>query len=235
MLAMHPPLSPFSRFRLFCLLVLALYGAPSIAAAPAQSGLVRVRLETSEGPIVLALDARHAPATTANFMAYVDDGRFDDTKFYRSARRKSDPTLGLVQGGISTDARRTLPPVKHEPTSQTGILHKQGTISMARGGPPGTAMGNFFITLGDTPNMDAHGPYAGYAAFGHVVGGMDTVRKILAKPTGGGEGVMRGQMILKPVRIVRAVRLDGVAKPTPGIKPWLLALPKRKPQVRGKP
>ena len=171
------------------------------------------------------LDAAHAPRTTANFMAYVDDGRFDDTSFYRAARRRADPKRGYVQGGIRTDARRSLVPVAHESTDMTGIRHLDATISMARGGPPGTAMGNFFITVGPTPQMDAAPSYAGYAAFGHVIQGMDVVRRILALPTGGGTGEMKGQMILKPVQLIRAERIDGVARPTRGPKPWLIKLP----------
>jgi peptidyl-prolyl cis-trans isomerase A (cyclophilin A) len=190
--------------------------------------MVRVRMDTSEGPIVVALDARHAPKTTANFLAYVDDGRFDGTTFYRASRRKSDPKLGMIQGGIGTDARRSLPPVAHESTAMTGIHHLDGTISMARGGDPGTAMGNFFITLGPTRHMDADGSYPGYAAFGHVVAGMDTVRRILAKPTGGGSGVMRGQMIMHRIPLIRARRLDGVARPTMAVKPWLIDMSRMK-------
>lgn len=205
-----------------------------IAAAPPANtptpGYIRVRFVTSDGPIVLALDTRRAPKTTANFLAYVDDGRFDDTKFYRSAPRRADPKRGFIQGGIGTEARRSLPPVAHEPTNVTGIHHLDGTISMARGGPPGTAMGNFFITLGPVAYMDARGGNPGYAAFGHVVAGMDTVRRILAEPIGGGTGPMKGQMILKPVRIITARRLDGVAKPTRGPRPWLIKVPQRKPR-----
>lgn len=185
-------------------------------------GYVRVQLETSEGAIVVALDMRRAPKTSANFLAYVDDGRFDSTSFYRAARSKRGQRTGYVQGGTRTDVRRNLPPVEHEPTSQTGIRHADGTISMARGGSPGSAMGNFFITAGAAPIMDAQGGYAGYAAFGHVVSGMDVVRRILAKPTGGGVGPMRGQMILNPVKIIRARRLDGAPKPTGRAKAWLL-------------
>jgi peptidyl-prolyl cis-trans isomerase A (cyclophilin A) len=184
-------------------------------------GIVRVRLVTSEGPIVIGLETRRAPKTSANFLTYVDDGRFDDTQFYRAARRKTDPKLGFIQGGVGTDARRTLPAIPHEPTTLTGIQHLDATISMARNAP-GSAMGNFFLTVGSTPNMDAAGQYAGYAAFGHVVAGMDTVRRILAMPTGGGEGAMRGQKLLKPVRLIRAERIDGKARPSSPIKPWLM-------------
>jgi peptidyl-prolyl cis-trans isomerase A (cyclophilin A) len=208
---------------------------PSLAHAQGpQPGFIRVRLETSAGPIVLALDAKRAPKTTANFMAYVDDGRLDDTKFYRSARRKSDPKRGFIQGGVGTDARRTLPPVPHEPTDKTGIKHLDATISMARGGPPGSAMGNFFITVGPVPYMDAQGGAPGYAAFGHVVSGMDVVKRILAMPTGGGEGAMKGQKLLKPIIVTRAVRLDGKAGPVSRFKPWMINVKRRdqKPVAR---
>jgi peptidyl-prolyl cis-trans isomerase A (cyclophilin A) len=205
-----------------------------IAAAPhaqAQSrpgpGLVRVRIETTEGPIVLALDARRAPRTTANFLAYVDDGRLDGTGFYRATRRKGDPRFGFIQGGIGTDARRMLPSPPLEPTNITGIRHTDGAVSMAHGSNPDSATGNFSIMVGDNPSLDARGPNRGYAAFGRVVSGMAVVRKILAKPTGGGRGPMRGQMIQpQPVKIVRVVRLDGAPRPTGRVKPWLIGPPR---------
>lgn len=191
-------------------------------------GYTRVAIETSAGTIVVAVDTVRAPRTSANFLTYVDDGRFDGVTFYRAARRKSDPKLGLIQGGIDTDARRSLPPIPHEPTTKTGIRHLDGTISMARPNRPDSAMGNFFITLGATPNMDARGDYIGYAAFGHVVAGMDVARRILAQPTCCGSGPMRGQMIVKPVTIIRARRIDGKPRPSRGVKPWLIGA-RRKP------
>ncbi|QGP79300.1 peptidylprolyl isomerase [Sphingobium sp. CAP-1] len=214
------------------LLVLLLGFAPVAALAlPANRptpGFTRVAIDTSVGTIVVAVDQKRAPRTSANFLTYVDDGRFDGVTFYRAARRKSDPKYGLIQGGIDTDARRSLPPIPHEPTTRTGILHLDATLSMARPNRPDSAMGNFFITIGPTPNMDARGAYIGYAAFGHVVGGMDVVRKILAVPTCCGSGPMRGQMIVKPILILRAKRLDGTPRPSRGVKPWLIGL-NRKP------
>ncbi|HEX7877206.1 MAG TPA: peptidylprolyl isomerase [Sphingobium sp.] len=209
-------------------LVLLLALCPSLAWAlpgnrPAP-GYTRVAIETSVGTIIVAVDDRRAPRTSANFLAYVDDGRFDGVTFYRAARRKNNPKLGLIQGGIDTDARRSLPPIPHEPTSRTGIRHLDATLSMARPDRPNSAMGNFFITAGPTPNMDARGSYIGYAAFGHVVAGMDVVRRILAVPTCCGSGPMRGQMIVKPIAILRARRIDGAARPTRGVKPWLIGL-----------
>lgn len=200
--------------------VILLLAAP--AAAQRAPGTTRVRLVTSLGAITLALDARRAPRTTANFLAYVDDGRFDGTTFYRAARRTTDPRRGFVQAGIRTDARRALPPIRLEPTNRTGLLHLDATVSMARGENPDSAMGNFILTVGAVPSLDARDPRPGYAAFGKVVGGMDVVRRILALPSGGGSGAMRGQMILRPVRLIRAERLDGTPRPTGRVKTWLL-------------
>ena len=213
---------------LFRLLLLLFSLAPSaVLALPANKptpGYARVAVETSVGTMVIAVDLKRAPRTSANFLTYVDDGRFDGVTFYRAARRKSNPKLGLIQGGIDTDLRRSLPPIRHEPTSQTGLRHLDATVSMARPNRPNSAAGNFFITVGATPNMDARGTYIGYAAFGHVVAGMDVVKKILAVPTCCGSGPMRGQMIVKPIRILRARRLDGRPTPSRAPKPWLLGL-----------
>lgn len=207
------------------LLLLALVASPATPAF-AATGIVRVRLVTSAGAIVVALDGRRAPATTANFLAYVDDRRFDGVSFYRAARSRLAPGFGFVQGGIRTDARRILPPFAHEPTTKTGIRHLDGTISMARRMEPNSAGGNFFITIGPIPAMDAKPGYPGYAAFGRVVSGMAVLKRILALPTGGGMG---GQLLLRPVTLVSARRLDGAARPTGLPKPWLI---EEKPQRR---
>lgn len=193
--------------------------APAQRADRATPGFVRVRLETALGNIVLALDEKRAPISTANFMRYVDDGRFDGISFYRVARSKQAPQFGFIQSGIRTDARRFLDTIAHEPTNKTGIRHLDMTISMARRGEPGSANGNWFITVGAMPSMDASPGLPGYAAFGRVVGGQDVVRRILAQPTGGGMG---GTMLMKPVYVRHAARLDGVAKPTGRPRPWVI-------------
>lgn len=206
--------------RLLCLL-LALLPLPASAqrADRLTPGWVRVRLETVDGPMVIALDQRRAPETTANFLRYVDDGRFDGVSFYRTARNKRSPGAGFIQSGIRTDARRFLDMIPHESTKKTGIRHLDMTISMARKGPPGSANGNFFITIGAIPSMDWSPANPGYAAFGRVIGGRATVRRILAEPTGGG---MNGTLMLRPVRVSRAVRLDGKPRPTGRPRPWLI-------------
>ena len=170
---------------------------------------VQVRLDTAEGPILLALDAKRAPITAANFVRYVEEGRFDGTTFYRSAPTKgASKGRGFIQGGIRRNYRLMLPPIEHEPTSQTGLKHLEGTISMARS-EPGNAMGDFFITASPMPSMDAKSGEAGFAAFGRVVEGMDVVRRILAAPTvpNAGRGAMRGQMLEQPVKILSARRV----------------------------
>jgi peptidyl-prolyl cis-trans isomerase A (cyclophilin A) len=192
------------------------------AASATEPLVVRVRLETSEGNITLALDAKRAPRTVANFMAYVDDGRLDGTTFYRASRSKRAPGLGFIQGGIDLDARRRLPAVLMEPTNQTGLTHVDGAISMARNMHPDSATGNFSLFLGPAPWLNASEGRPGYAVFGRIMGGRDTIARILAKPTGGGSGPMRGQMLFKPVTIHRAIRLNGTARPTGMAKSWLI-------------
>jgi peptidyl-prolyl cis-trans isomerase A (cyclophilin A) len=183
------------------------------ASAPSQAPLpdvVRVRLDTETGPILLALDHKRAPITAANFVRYVEQHRFEGTYFYRAARTKGATGRGFVQGGIRHSARRAFPPIAHEPTSKTGLKHVDGAVSMARAEPSG-AMGDFFIIVGGAmPAMDAHGGEPGFAVFGRVEDGMDTVRHILAAPTvaGAGRGPMRGQMIEKPIRIIAAKRVE---------------------------
>lgn len=181
-----------------------------LAAAPAAdvAPTVNVTLTTDKGPITLELDRAHAPATTANFLRYVDQERLDGTVFYRAMKLGEN---GLIQGGTRQDPKRTLPPIKHEPTTQTGLSHIDGAISMARF-DPGSANGDFFIIVGDMRGLDAQpqmqGDNAGFAVFGHVTAGMDVVRAILTAPTdpAKGEGAMHGQMLAAPVRIVTARR-----------------------------
>lgn len=189
--------------------------ATETKAAEPLPDVVRVRLQTEAGPIVLALDAKRAPITAANFVRYVDEGRFDGTSFYRAARTKDadgEPIRGrgFIQGGIRRDYQRMLAPIEHEPTSATGLRHEAGTISMARSESGAGAMGDFFILTSAMPAMDAKDGEEGYAAFGRVTEGMDVVRRILAAETvaNAGRGAMRGQMIAKPVRIVSVERVE---------------------------
>ena len=178
---------------------------PPLATTPSE--IVRVTLTTSEGPIVLALDKTKAPITVANFLRYVDGKRLDGTAFYR-AMKLGDAT-GLVQFGTRADPRRTLPPIAHEPTSQTGLSNTDGALAMARYAP-GTAAGDMFIVVGDLHTLDAGATDPGFAVFGHVVEGMDIVRHILVAPTSPteGEGVMKGQMLAPTIKVISARRAE---------------------------
>jgi peptidyl-prolyl cis-trans isomerase A (cyclophilin A) len=197
--------------------------APALAetAAPATSppaaareDLVPVAIDTSLGRIVVAVDRGRAPVTTANFLHYVDTHRFDGENFYRAMHVPDGKggSGGLIQGGITTDARKLFPPIAHEPTSETGIHNVAGAISMANAGP-GTARADFFILLSDMPGLDANGPGGdanGFAAFGHVTEGMDVVKKVWESPVSPtkGEGAMKGQMLDPQVKILHAERLQ---------------------------
>jgi peptidyl-prolyl cis-trans isomerase A (cyclophilin A) len=184
-------------------LTLAALSAPALAQAPApQAGLVPVAIETGLGRIVVVLDEAHAPLTTANFLAYADAHKFDGETFYRAMRYGEG---GLIQGGISSDARKLNPPVPFESSGRTGIHNTIGSIAMAAFAP-GTAQADFFIETTDIPAFDGAN---GFAAFGHVVEGMDVVKAILAAPVSAtkGEGPMKGQMLEPPVNILKVERV----------------------------
>lgn len=179
---------------------------PKVTAEDAAPATVDVALRTTLGDIVLVLESGRAPATTKNFLKYVDQKRLDGASFYRAMKVKDD--TGIIQGG---DNSRALPGCRHEATSQTGLSHTDGVISLARG-RPGTAQGDFFICLGDMTAFDAGqdgtADGLGFAAFGHVAEGMEVVRAIFAAPVSKtrGIGVMKGQMLSPPVKIVSARR-----------------------------
>jgi peptidyl-prolyl cis-trans isomerase A (cyclophilin A) len=179
-------------------------------APPKTYATVRVVLTTSLGPITVALEKERAPITSANFLRYVDQKRFDGISFFRRSQAPGEPTKGFVQAG-TTDPKRVLPPIAHEPTSKTGLSHIDGALSAPRFAP-GTARGDFTIIVGGAPWMDADpkapGDNLGFAVFGRVVEGMDIVAKILAAPTSTtkGDGVFKGEILEPPVRIISARR-----------------------------
>jgi peptidyl-prolyl cis-trans isomerase A (cyclophilin A) len=178
----------------------------------AAAGVVRVQLVTGLGALVLELRGDKAPITTANFLRYVDQKVLDGAAFYRAAHYEGQPSNGLIQGGLYGHPERVLSPVAHESTTQTGLRHTDGVISMARYAP-GSATSEFFICVGPNPSLDADpsapGDNLGFAAFGRVVQGMDVVGKIWTAPTSPtkGEGVFKGQMLDPTIPIVRAARL----------------------------
>ena len=169
----------------------------------ATSDVVPVAIDTSLGRIVIGLDRLHAPITAANFLAYVDAHKYDGETFYRAMPYGDGG--GLIQGGISSDARKLNKPIAFESTNATGLSNVTGAIAMAAPAP-GQAQAAFFILTTDIPGFD--GP-DGYAAFGRVIEGMDVVKAIFAAPVSPtkGDGPMKGQMLDPPVKILKAARL----------------------------
>lgn len=152
----------------------------------------RVRIETTFGDIDVELYPGKAPRTVAAFLSYVDSGFYKNSSFYRVLKEENQPSAAfkseLIQGGIwQTNYKKgtSLAGIPHEPTNKTGLLHTNGTISLART-TPGTASSEFFICVGDQPAYDyggkANADGQGFAAFGKVIKGMDIVRKIHQQP-----------------------------------------------------
>ena len=173
-----------------------------------QSGIKKetIIIRTELGDIYARLDLKKAPGTTQNFLRYIDSKMFDSACFYRAVRLDNQPhdsiKIEVIQGGRYEDEDKGFPPVLHETTEKTGIKHKDGTISMARS-EPGTATSEFFICVGDQPELDFGGNRnpdgQGFAAFGKVIKGMDVVKKIYS-------GDPSGQYLEKPVLILEIVR-----------------------------
>ena len=197
----------------------ALLAAGLLAAAPlpvlAAGAKPRVVIQTDHGAIVVELEDRKAPITSANFLRYVDAHKYDGGSFYRASRTKGVKGAGSIQGGPPDRVRR-FAPIAHESTRATGIKHRAGTLSMARNAP-GSATCDFFICASPMPYLDAHpgaaksaamGDNQGFAAFGQVVQGLDIVRKILALPANGPAPYpqMKGQMLEPKVMIASMKR-----------------------------
>jgi len=190
---------------------------PDAAPAPTYE-TVDVVLETEKGNITIALETERAPITAANFLRYIDEDRLDGTVFYRAMHIKwGEPPNGLLQGGTQNHPDRILDPITHETTTQTGLSHTNGALSMARF-DPGTATGDFSIMIKDQIGLDAQ-PRSedpnfqpGFAVFGYVTDGMDVVHAIHAAPIDPdeGEGWLKGQMLADPVKIIDARRIEAV-------------------------
>jgi len=168
---------------------------------------VHVLLHTEAGDIELEIDTVHAPITAANFIRYVDRGFYDGATFFRTLTPSNQPQnkvkIEVIQGGNEPREKEDLPPIKLERTSETGLKHVDGAISMARDGPD-SATSEFFICVGAQPELDFGGRRnpdgQGFAAFGRVVKGMDVVRKIHESPA-------EGQRLRPEIKIISVKRL----------------------------
>jgi len=160
------------------------------------------------GQLKIELYPDKAPITVANFLQYIDENRFEDLHFYRVVHMGNQPgnevKIEVIQGGLGFDKHPLeLPPIFHETTTKTGILHEHGTLSMARL-EPGTASSEIFICINAQPELDLGGKRnpdgQGFAAFGKVISGMNIVQQIQLMPS-------KEQMLIKNIRVVSINRL----------------------------
>lgn len=188
------------------ILLVVVCGISSVRAEPPRR--VQIEIVTEYGSMIAELEADKAPATVANFLRYVDAGLYNDSRFHRTVKPDNQPEntvkIEVIQAGVAPErAKDELAPIKLERTRDTGVRHRHGTLSMARDGVD-TATGDFFICLGDQPELDFGGKRnpdgQGFAAFGRVVQGLEIARKIQAAPS-------REQNLTPPIRIVRMQRL----------------------------
>jgi cyclophilin family peptidyl-prolyl cis-trans isomerase len=184
--------------------------AAGLLFAGAAAADTQASIETSLGTITVALDAEHAPKTVANFVRYAREGHFDGTVIYRVV-----PGFVLQMG--SYDAKGNAKPTHDSIPLETagGLNNAKGTLSMARS-DPNSATAEFFINLSDNASLDplAGAPpnTTGYAAFGHVTGGMDVVDKIAAVPLGGTAGPFPPQASpIEPVTIAKVTITETAA------------------------
>ena len=162
--------------------------ATTAAMSARQAAPVAVVLETDKGAIELSIDVAHAPNTAANFLKYVDAGAYNNGFFHRTVRpdteTRTDYPIQVIQASRAQGAQG-YPAIALERTNATTLKHLDGTISMARSGPD-SATSDFFICIGDQPELDFGGKRnadgQGFAAFGKVTAGMDVVKKIQASP-----------------------------------------------------
>jgi peptidyl-prolyl cis-trans isomerase A (cyclophilin A) len=170
--------------------------------------LVTVEIETPLGAITVEVDLEAAPITASNFLAYVDAGAYDGGRFYRTVTMENQPhnpiKIEVIEGDVSEGyPRDVMRPIPLERTSVTGLRHVDGAISMGRD-QPDTAVADFFICIGDQPELDFGGQRnpdgQGFAAFGRVTAGMEVVRAIQQSP-------QEEQRLTPPVPITRIARV----------------------------
>jgi len=160
-----------------------------------------VRFETTHGGFTIELFAKEAPVSVENFLRYVDDGFFDGTLFHRIV-----PGFVIQGGGLTADFRNkeTRAPIANE--AKNGLKNKRGSLSMARTSDINSATSQFFVNLSDNDFLDNSARDYGYAVFGRVTEGMETVDKIAKVSTGRRKGYQDAPM--EDVLIVSAKRVE---------------------------
>ena len=203
---------------LFASSVIFLAALLPVSLAFSQGKPVRVRVQTELGEIVVEVDQARAPITSANFLKYVDAGHYDGGMWHRTVKMDNQPEstikIEVIQAGVHPDrAKSGFPPIALERTNVTGILHKDGVISMARG-TPDSATSGWFICINDQASLDFGGMRnpdgQGFGAFGRVVAGMDVVRKIQMAPSSSNRTTnAEAQRLTPPIKIVKIARTGG--------------------------
>ena len=160
-----------------------------------------IRFETTLGSFDVELDDEAAPLSAANFLAYVEDGFFDGTLFHRVIPVFMIQGGGMTAGLAQKDARA---PIQNE--AKNGLKNKRGTLSMARTNDIHSATSQFFVNLVDNAFLDHSPGNYGYAVFGRVTAGMETVDKIAQVKTGRSRG--HGDVPLEDVVVISARRID---------------------------
>lgn len=196
--------------------LIILFSSIFLCSAWANNPPISVVLETDMGVIEIEVYLDKAPRSSASFLAHVDAGLLNNGGFYRTVYPENDngaPKISVIQGGMLPETKG-LPAIPHETTGETGILHQDGVVSLARGTVGSGSGGTFFICIGDQPSLDMGGGRAssgdgqGFAAFARVTRGMDVVQKIHQSKTRTDrkDSYTAGQMIDPPVRILKASR-----------------------------
>ena len=165
----------------------------------------RVKLETSEGNIVLELDITRAPLSVLNFMKYVRSGHYDGTIFHRVIKN-----FMIQGGGFTPDMERKEGNATVINEADNGLSNLRGTVAMARTNDPHSASAQFFINVVDNPFLDhtSKTPRGwGYAVFGRVIKGMNVVDKIRELRTGP-NGPFSSDVPLKMVLIHKATVIE---------------------------
>ena len=189
----------YSKYSIFILSLIA----TTLFLSGCKQKYPKVIIQTSMGDMTAEIYIEQAPVTAGNFLALAEAGIFDSgATFYRVVRDDNQPNnavkIDVIQGGLRDSQEKSLTPIRHETTRETGLQHLNGSLSMARSAP-GTADAEFFICIGDQPALDFGGQRnpdgMGFAVFGRIIKGMDIVKKIQQQKD-------TNQYLIEPIKIL---------------------------------
>ena len=184
-------------------------------ACYAAEQTTQVRVTTNLGQFVIEVFNDRAPVTSANFLRNVREGFYSNTLFHRVVANF------VIQGGGHDATTQQLKPTHDNVFNESGngLQNKRGMVGMARGGSPHSGNAQFYVNLVDNPDLDPVPTRWGYAVFGHIVQGMDTIDRIGETPTGAA-GQFKSDSPLKPVIIEKVEIISpGEAANPPAVTP----------------